>query len=255
MTGLRGFATALTVTLVLGLAVAGTLLKGSLEATARKALEAVAGDMTGQSVTFDALRFDYRWPGSWRLGLVITKPEGFDPAAVFKFDAVHFQLAPLRLLADPTIIEEMRIDSPFVTYRLAAEAVSSPGKGAASAGLKARDFVIERLRLRGGFLLIDASGLERALRIAMPDLELREIGKDAAKATPGEAIRQIVDDALSKAKESSEAEELSALADDIDRALQDLGTSLGEDLKAMGQAIGEAAEETGKAIQELFQDQ
>ncbi len=270
MKGRSGFTVAIVGCFALGVAFAGWLLKGAVEATARRALEVVASDMAGTPATMGALRFDFSVLAGGKIGLRIIKPDGFAGADAFKFDQVTIELDPIEVLADPTVIDLMIIEAPHISYT-AASVAQSPSAQSSSAqsssandsawktqapsrGLRARDFVIERLLLRDGFLLIAAPGFDRPLRVAMPDLDLRDIDGEENKATPGEAIAQIVRLALADARQEASESELAAMADDIGAALGDLGTYLGEELKALGKALGSAAKETNKALEEFLKD-
>lgn len=234
------------------LGVAGFFLKGALEATARKAIETVASDMSGTAVAYGALGYDFSYAKSGNLGLRVIKPDGFAGDASFKFDQVTFELAPIRTLANPTVVDLMEVNAPHITYHFTqlGEAGAAP-----PARFKARDFIIEKLVLRQGFLMIAAPGFERDFRVAIPDMELRDIGGDAGAATPGEAIRQIVADNLARANQDISESELADIADDIGRSLGELGDSLGDELKALGKSLGDAAKDTGKALQELFREE
>lgn len=238
----RGFIAALAlITLV---AAAAVFVSHRIESLVTAAVEQVGADASGQPVVLDQATVAFA-PGEIRdLSLRLTMPDGFRPAASFKFDEVRIAFDVAAAFANPAVIHEMTVWSPYITYRLKTGDVppDQPQLG------RHKDFVIETLRFRDGVLLVSAPSLiGRDLSLELPDMEMHEVGPGSDKASPGGLLRQTVDRALEGLAEDSEEP-----AERVARSLEDLSKSLQAQAEAWRERFGRKVDEAGQAIKDLL---
>jgi uncharacterized protein involved in outer membrane biogenesis len=154
--------------------------------------------------------------GSLR-GLLIGNPEGFETESAFKMDVVEITLDTDSITSDTIVINEINIQAPEVTYELGgsgsnidaiqqnvdafvkkyAGASESKEKSAAREG--ETKMIIDHVYVKGGKVNISATLLGgKSMTVSLPDIHLKDIGKEEKGATPGEVAKSIIG-ALNKA--------------------------------------------------------
>ena len=84
------------------------------------AVEQVGSDASGRTVDLDKASLSFAPGETTDLNLRLLLPGGFSPDAPFKFDEVTIALDVAAAFANPAVIHEMTIWSPYVTYSLEA---------------------------------------------------------------------------------------------------------------------------------------
>jgi hypothetical protein len=138
-------------------------------------------------------------------GLELGNPPGFKTPHSLKLDQVQLRLDLASLRSDVVQIQEIRVSQPRVAYEYAAtgsnldviqrhlEAYVAQHAGAPATSTKPTRLIIERFSLVGASADVSAEALHgRAVRVALPSIHLRDIGKRAGGVTPAEAASQIV---------------------------------------------------------------
>lgn len=165
-------------------------------------------------------------------GLKVGNPEGFETESAFSLGEVSVILDIGTVTEDTIVIKEIVIEAPHVTYEMGAggsnidaiqrnvEAYLPKGGKKAAAGEKGEGpkLIIENLYLRNGRISVSATILQgKTLDVPLPDLHLRDIGKEDGGATPGEVVNEI----------------LATIQDSIGKAVGSLNIDLGGALKSV----------------------
>ena len=198
-------------------------------------------------------------------GMVVGPPEGFD-ANVFELSKFNFDLDTSSLLrsSEPIHIREIRIEDPKVAYEI---------KGLGNTNLKAildklakaeeeekrkpdeeksegRKVVIDRFLFQGGEVKV-ALWDGKGAGVALPDIELTDIGKKSGGATglevTGQILRQI---SVGTVKAAAEAVgDVAGFAADV---VKDVGGAAAGVVKDVGGTAADVVKGVGGAIGSLF---
>lgn len=144
-------------------------------------------------------------------GLFIGNPEGFETESAFKMNEVRLELDTDSLTSDTVVIKEIFVEAPEVTYELGGDGSnidaiqknveafikqnvgSTGGKGDSAAKEGGAKMVIENVIVKNGKVNVSATLLGgKTMTVPLPDIHLKDIGKEDDGATPGEAIQSIL---------------------------------------------------------------
>ena len=146
----------------------------------------------------------------------------------------------------PVIIKEIVITSPQVTYELGdggsnvdaiQKNVDAYAKQFASGGGEKKSgegpkLIIENLYIRGGKIGVSAAFLAgKTLSTPLPDIHLKDIGKEEKGADPGQVVKEVID----------------SMTSGVGSAVSGLG--LDKMMKGAGEAASKAMEGAGKAME------
>ena len=140
-----------------------------------------------------------------------SHPFGTDYAVKLGEISVSVDIATLT--GDTIVVKEVVITGPEVIYEMgsngsnldtiksnvesfvqSAAGGGSGGSGSASGGESEKKIVIEDLYIRDGNVSVSASFLGgKALGAPLPDIHLKDVGKDEGGASPAEIAQQITD--------------------------------------------------------------
>ncbi|MBT6406188.1 MAG: hypothetical protein HOK06_01170 [Rhodospirillaceae bacterium] len=217
--------------------------------------------MTGVSVGLDNASVSLSSGKGSLSGLSVGNPKGFNTDSAFKLGSVSVSLDTATAMSDPVVIKEIVISKPNVTYELGGSgsnidaiqknvdkfiaANSSGGSADKSEGGDSPKLIIENLYVRGGEINVSAAFLKgKALTTPLPDIHLKDIGKDDEGASPGEVASKLIDKILGSAGSAVGALNLDALAG----AVGDGAKAVTEKLGKGGEALKEGASGAGDAI-------
>jgi uncharacterized protein involved in outer membrane biogenesis len=140
--------------------------------------------------------------------LVVGNPEGFEAPSAFKLGALRMSLDVGSLRSDTVVIHEIIVTAPEITYELGpggsnlkvlqknVKEFTGAGKGGAGTPKAAEDgtkVVIDRLRVEKPKLHVSAAALRgETLTLALPDIELKDIGKEGQGASFAEVVDLIM---------------------------------------------------------------
>lgn len=144
-------------------------------------------------------------------GLTIGNPAGFKTESAFKLGAISLKIDTGTLTGDTIVIKEIVIQAPEVTYELASggsnlDAIKKNvdafakkmGGGSSSASTSSdsgggKKLIIENLYVKGGKVNVSASFLQgKALGSPLPDIHLKDIGKEKKGASIGEVADKLI---------------------------------------------------------------
>ncbi len=132
-------------------------------------------------------------------GLEIGNPTGWSDANLASLGRIHLDVAPLSLLGDHIVINEISIEAPEFNYetKLVNSNVAAllknieqftGGKDPAKpeAGGKSVKFAVKKFRLQNGWVRVGVG--PAALKLPMPPIELTNLGTAEGGITPDQLV-------------------------------------------------------------------
>jgi hypothetical protein len=231
----------------------------NLDGIVKDVIESQGSEVAGVPVTVTGVEikpFDGRGAIS---GLTVGNPSGFKSDSAVELGGISVAIDTASVTQPVIVIEEISVDRPKVTYELAPggnniDAISANVKkstgdgsgGKAEAGeseAAQQKLVIEVLNIRGGTVRVAAStGIlgDQQIEGSLPDITLRDIGKDEGGATPEQIAEKVM--AALTAAASQTAGTLG-----VGKTLEGLKDNLG---KLTGGAIPTDSESTKKVLED-----
>jgi hypothetical protein len=238
-------------------------LFSNLDSIVKAAVEKVGSDVTGTQVTLDNVEIALTSGRGSLLGFRMTNPSGFEADEAFKFDEVTVVVDTASVTSDPVVIKEILIAKPDVTYEIGnsgtnldaiqsnvtsnSASTSSGGEPAGGEG-KAPNFIIENLYLRGGKVNVLATQFpDNKMSAPLPEIHLKDIGKDQGGATPGEITQQVMDQLLADISGAVSQIDISGITKNLGESAKKALESV--DTKAIEEGAGSLGESTGGAVE------
>jgi hypothetical protein len=225
-----------------------------LDAMVKAGIETVGPKITGTTVTVESVKLLFL-TGEGRIkGLVIGNPKGYQSLSAFKLGDARVKVNVPSALTDKLIIEEIVVDAPDVTYEVVVarsniaqiqENVSAFGRslgGGESAPKPAKEVNAHQKKVQiNDFIVrngrVNASTLGQNVTLPLPDIHLRDIGKESGGVTA----------------EKAAAEAFAALNRSVVQSVAGAGKALEKGAEAAGEAaksVGSGAEKAGsKAVE------
>lgn len=203
---------ALVVLIVVGVVV----LWSNIGSIIKTAVEEIGSEATKAKVTLNEVDISSDGKGAIR-GFSVGNPAGFETPSAFKLGEVAVSLDIGSVSSDTVRIHEIVISAPEVTYEWKSdgsnlealkrnvEQFAGIGGGSESGGKSesstdseggGKKLVIDRIILRDGKVSVSANAAflkGKTLDAALPNIELKDIGKDEGGASTGDVIAQIMD--------------------------------------------------------------
>ena len=252
-----------SVIVVLLFVVALTMIGVYLNSMIKAGVEAVGPKITGTTVKLDAMDLSL-FSGQGRLkGLVVGNPPSFQAEIAFKLADAKVKVDLKTALSDKLIIEEILIDGPEITYEggpsgsniskiqqnVAAFGKSVASKEAAESKSQKRDPTQKKVQindfiLKNGKVTMSATMLKgQALAIPLPDIHLRNIGKESGGVTVQKAAAEVFA-AINKSVVQAVASSGKLLEKGVEAA--------GEAAKGLGSEAGKSGSKAVEGIKGLF---
>jgi len=242
-----------TLAVVIGVGVYALI--ASLDDLIVTAVEKVGSQVAGVAVNLDKAAVSLSSGKGSLSGLRVGNPAGFETASAFSLATISVSLDTASVTSDPVVIEEIVIYRPNVTYELGSSgsnidaiqrnvdrfiAANNPASGgAAIGGGDGPKLVIENLYIRGGEISVSATLLGgKTLTTPLPDIHLKDIGKDTGGASPGEIASTVMDELSSGAGQAVGALNLDAVAGAVGKGAKAVTETLGEGAKSVTETIG-----------------
>ena len=228
----------------------GTLIKAGVEQVGRT--------VTRTSVTLKNVDIGLLAGRVQLEGLAVGNPQGFQAPTALKVGTARVRIKWGTVLSDRVVIEEITIDGPEVTYEgmLAksnfgtildnVQSVSSPGPSPKPGGPPAqparsaeKKILIKELNLTNGRVAVwVGTGVlgNQSLSVPLPDIHLKDIGKDSGGATVAEVLSAVFG-ALNKA---------------TGQAVASAAKPLEKGALAAGEAVGQGVSKAVEGVKGLF---
>ncbi len=235
------------VIVVLLLVVALTMIGVYFNSMIKAGVEAVGPKITGTTVKLDSVDLS-PFSGQGRLkGLVVGNPPGFQAERAFKLADAKVKVDLKTALSDKLIIEEILIDGLEITYEsgpsgsniskiqehVAAFGKSVETKGAGESKSQKKDPTQKKVQInhfivKNGQVKLSASMHKgKALTVRLPDLHLRDIGKESGGVMVQQAAAEVLM-AINKSVMQSVAGSGKLLEKAAEEAAKGLGSEAGK---------------------------
>ncbi len=212
----------------------GTVIKASVEQVGPK--------VTRTPVKLDKVDIRLLAGRAQLEGLAVGNPQGFQSPTAIKVGTARVRIRWGSLLTNRVVIEEVTIDAPEVTYEgvlsksnfstildnvqnFSSDGSPSKPGGRPAAGSAERKFLIKEVNLTNGHVALavssGAAGSQN-LSVQLPDIHLKDIGKDSGGASLSEALSAIFG-ALNKAS----AQAVAGSAASLEKGAKSVGESIG----------------------------
>jgi hypothetical protein len=236
---------------VLLIVVALAVLSFYLDSMIKAGVEAVGPKITGTTMTLGSVSLS-PLSGQARLkGLVVGNPQGFHAANSFKLTDAKVSVDLKTALSNKLVIEEILIDGPEITYEGSSsgsniskiqENVAAFGKKAGAQGdaepkaekkepgqkkVQINHFIVKNARLNASTSMLKG----KTVTLPMPDIHLKDIGKDSGGVTP----------------ETAASEVFAAINRSVLQSVSGAGKLLEKGAEAVGEAAKSVGSEAGKA--------
>ena len=197
---------------VLGVIIIGAVavLFSNLNGIIKDTVETIGKDATQATVSLDDVDISISSGSGSLSGLSIGNPSGFKTPSAFELGGISVKIDTDSLGGDVITIKEIVIANPMVTYELAgtdsnidaikknvdayASKFTSSGASSSDDSGGGTKLVIENLYIRGGKVGVSAGFLDgKTLETDLPDIHLKDIGKESNGASPAEVAKQVID--------------------------------------------------------------
>ena len=176
----------------------------TLNSIVKTAVETVAPKITGTPVTLESVSISaFSGKGTLK-GLVVGNPQGFTTDHAFALGTVSVDIDLPSLMSDKIIIEEIYIDAPEVTYEVGLSGsnigeiqenveifAGAPSEEEEDVGegkkIQINHFVFKNAKIGLSAKLLQGSKLS----VALPSVELNDIGKERDGMSIGRAAQEV----------------------------------------------------------------
>jgi len=248
------------VILVVGLLV---FLSSNIGSLIVDAVESFGPKVTQSRVTLDSA--DVAISGEGELnGLVVGNPAGYKSEDAFRLGSIKVSLDPESLTTDVIHIRSVQIIAPSISYEPGGDAGSnlnqlvknvqqfSGGKGEEKeTGGEEKRLIIDLLTISQGEVSIVTPLSETPVSSSLPEIELRDIGKNSGGASASEVVKQVMQKVVGAASRVGDVS--------LDKLKSELGSKVGDKLKSVQEkagttdGIGDKAGEVGDKLKSMFQ--
>ncbi len=249
----------------------------SLDSIIKAAVEKYGSEVTQVEVRLDKAKVSITsGEGSLR-GLTVGNPKGFKTNRAFSLGEISIVLDVGTVTQNPIVIKEIVISAPEVTYELSSggsnidviqrnvNAYTGTAKGKAKVkdpsnnpDKEGRKLIIQHLYVKKGKVNVSATMLKgKELSAALPDIHLKDIGKQKGGADPSEVVEKLVMAISQSAGKAVGTLDLDRIVGSVKDAVAGMKGQL-EGVKGSADSAKQAAEEGAKklggAFKKLFGD-
>ncbi len=191
--------------LLLGIGFVAYKSLNSLESAIKHAIQTYGSDILQAEVSLQKVNLDITDGTAGLGGLKIGNPKGYKTEHAMKVADLQLRLDLDSITNQPIVIKDILVMEPDIIFEKLdgvsnfdallnnIEAYTGESEASDEDGSSAPKIVIENLRVQdakvgASFKLIEG----KALSLPMPDIHLKDIGKDKGGASPAEAAREIM---------------------------------------------------------------
>ncbi len=259
------------VALIAILVVGVLILYSSLGAIITKAVNTEGPEIIQADVKLDETVIDATSGKGSLHGLFIGNPEGFETESAFKMDKIEITVDPGSITSDTIVINEINIQAPEITYEVGENGSNidaiqrnvnayvkkhigaSESKEKNSEKENETQLIIEHFYVTGGTINVSATlpGGQTAT-VPLPDIHLRDIGKQQNGATPGEVTQAIVDALKIAILKAVISLDLKNIANSAAKVIEDTAEVVQDAMGEMGQGIEETLQKGTEGVSDIF---
>jgi hypothetical protein len=185
---------------VVALVAAGVWLYLSLDHVVERAIEGYLPDVLGATVELDEVKLAPADGAGTLRGLRIGNPAGFRAPHAATAGTIALAVDPGTVMKDVVRVRRIAVERPSITYEPGTKGSNfevlqrnvARYAGEAKGG---RRLIVDSLTIRGARVTYAPQVGRGTATIAfdLPDIQLRDIGKDRGGVTPGELAKIVVD--------------------------------------------------------------
>ena len=249
----------------------------SLDSIIKAAVEKYGSEVTQVEVRLDKAKVSITSGEGTLRGLTVGNPKGFKTDQAFSLGEISVALDVSTVTQNPIVIKEIVISAPEVTYELRSggsnidviqrnvNAYTGTAKGKAKVmdpskdpDKEGRKLIIQHLYVKKGKVNVSATMLKgKELSAALPDIHLKDIGKEKGGADPSEVVEKLVRAISQSAGKAVGTLDLDKIVGSVKEAVAGMKGQL-EGVKGSADSAKQAAEEGAKklggAFKKLFGD-
>ncbi len=190
---------------VAALVAAGVWLYLSLDFIVKRAIETYAPDILQASVEVDEAKLSPADGAGALRGVRIGNPKGFRAPHAATAGTVELAVDPATVTKDVVLVRRIAVERPSITYEPGARGSNFDalqrnveryvGANRAQAKQDGRRMIVESLTIRNARVTYAPQVGRGTATISfdLPDIQLRNVGKDRGGVTPGELAKIVVD--------------------------------------------------------------
>ena len=201
-------------------------------------------------------------------GLTVGNPAGFKTDRAISLGEVSVKIGDIS--QELVVVKEVMIRAPEITYEIGSSgsnidaiqknveqftgagsdtAPASTSGGDAGGDSAAPKVIISNLYIKGGTINVSASFMDgKTLTTPLPDIHLKDIGKESGGASPAEIADKIISSITKYSSSAASSIDLSSLG------LSDISGKAADVMKDVGGAVGGAVDGAGTKAQDAVKD-
>jgi len=188
---------------VVALVAAGVWLYLSLDHVVKRAIEKYVPEILQATVELDEVRLSPADGAGTLRGLRIGNPQGFRAPHAATVGTIALAVDPTTIVKDVVRVRRIAVERPSITYEPGARGSNfdvlqrnvARYAGAGGEAKAGRKLIVESLTIRGARVTYAPQVGRGTATISfdLPDIQLRNVGKERGGVTPGELAKIIVD--------------------------------------------------------------
>src|SRR2546427_9166581 len=195
------------IALLVLLVLAAVALHLFLDSAVKHAVEVIGPDLMKVQIKLDTVNLSLLSGSGTFRGLVVGNPEGFKTPSAISVGTAGLALKPASLLSDKIIVESINLQAPEITFetdlrqnnlsKILAnlEATSGAGKepGQPKEAKPSKKLEVDDFLIRGGKIRVSVTTIaDKTATVALPEIHLKDLGRDAEGITPGELAKKVL---------------------------------------------------------------
>lgn len=206
-------------------------------------------------------------------GLKVGNPAGFKAPSAFELGAISVKIDTATVTQDPVVINEVVVNAPKITYELGSNGsnidaikqnvekyTGGSSQASSDSGQSGPKVIIENLYVRSGEVNITAAALGgKTMSANLPEIHLKDIGKDSGGAGPGEVAEKVMTALTGKVSGLVSGLDISGIFEGMTNVPDSLkglaggaGEKAGEMMKGVTGGAGDAVKGAGDTMKKLF---
>jgi len=253
--------------LIVVIAIVLFFVVSSLDSIIKAAVEKYGSEVTQVEVRLNKAKVSITSGEGILRGLTVGNPKGFKTDQAFSLGEISVTLDVGTVTQNPIVIKEIVISAPEVTYELRSggsnidviqrnvNSYAGAGKGKAKEKAASKDsdkegrkLIIQNLYVKKGKVNVSATMLKgKVLSAVLPDIHLRDIGKQKGGADPSEVVEKLVRAISQSTKKAVGTLDLDKVVGSAKEAVAGMKGQL-EGAKGSAASAKEAAEKGTKSV-------
>jgi uncharacterized protein involved in outer membrane biogenesis len=199
----------------------------------------------------------------------LGNPKGFKSPQAMRVGSIHVNLDEKSLTSDTIVIDKIEVIRPDITYekvrgtdnfqtilnnvrgssKQATTSKKEPAKEKEGKKLIIKDFIVKQGKVD---LTVSAGVTEKTISASLPDIHLKDLGKEKGGATPEEVFEEVFASLYKKITSPAVTDMLNKELKAMGTSLDALGGGVGKQLEAIKAGDKEGTESVTEKVKGLF---